>query len=549
MNPVLRNTLRRTTPRFNRDVVDGFAKKMLAKGPEWIDEQIKSSLTSLSDHIDFQYFGWRKVTPREELNKMILNRTSGVSYDLAVNDVYMIELQFAFKGERFSRHMYLIYCKDGNILSMSGSMYHCVPVLSDKVISPTNSRVFVRLHKVKSTFSAKPRNFIVDGVRVLGNVIHGNLLIVAIGQVVDYIGNPLTSVTLYLTGSMGLKQAIMKYTGASDVKVLQGDVGELALDYIVYESTRIKLRGLKSAGYTGHDVKILVSRDVKKRKLCDNIVYGLIYTLELLPVVADDYVDAFNGSLEDEIMLSRILLGRVIYKDSYSVDRVISDINEHYILLEGYLDEHLKDKLGEIGVHADDVFDLLAGIMEKYEYWTNDSAAYNANIENRYIDFMYYLFSDITIGFNKVILAMNKRMSKSDMSIREVNKIMDKNFSPRKILSLTKSTKMNLAMNGCDCTSDIKYPKITSLLEDQSNGNGVHRSPHKTLPEATKVLNGGDLAFGSLLFLTKTRPTPRGRLNMFVNIDTTTGTILLPENIKRDVKVLSRQLEGREDDT
>ena len=60
------------------------------------------------------------------------------------------------------------------------------------------------------------------------------------------------------------------------------------------------------------------------------------------------------------------------------------------------------------------------------------------------------------------------------------------------------------------------YPKITSVLEDQSRGNGVRRGGKNQLPEATKTLKGDDLSFGTLLFLGKTAPSPRFKINVFV---------------------------------
>ena len=162
------------------------------------------------------------------------------------------------------------------------------------------------------------------------------------------------------------------------------------------------------------------------------------------------------------------MLGRITFKNSYSMDRIIESMLEHFDILEGYLDNLNKNKLALSGVKVNDFYDLLHIIMENYNVWLRNSKEYNADINNKYIDIQYYLFYDIIVGFNRIILSINKRITKkANMSYEEVNKIFLNELTTGKIFSLIKSQQQNLAIMLCDNTLDIKYPKITALLEDR----------------------------------------------------------------------------------
>jgi len=549
MNNTLYQIMVNNTPKFNKDVTEGTAKGIFETVPEYINDRIISGMLALSPSVDMKYLGLRYVTPKEEVTKIVFNNINSVLYDIAKNDIYLVELKFTYQGKPFSRYLYLPYSEPGNLITFSDTLYHILPVLSDSVITPSYNEVFVRLLKAKLSFTSTIKNFIVDGVTVPGEVINSQILRVNEAQIVDNIGKPLVSTSLYLTSNVGLVEAYRRYGGIDSVIVTNGDVTDYRVDYVVYESTRIRPKSLKEFGYSPHDLKICVKRsEIKSRSFIDNFTYGLIYILDMFPESAVDLENIlYAKNVNLEIKLWKILLGRVSYKNSFSVDRMYGDVEEHFIALSGYVDEHIKSKLSVNSKGINDFFDMLAMILDKYNAWTLNSREYNSSIENRYIDILYYILYDIIVGFNRVILSINKRASKKAILVeKEIIKIMNNELSPKTILNLTRSSSLNLAISACDYSSDIKYPKITSVLEDQSRGQGARRGGKNQLPEAAKTLKGGDLGFGSLLFLGKQTPSPRFKLNLFLNYNVDTGRINHPSDLERRLKKLNNLLVGRQ---
>jgi hypothetical protein len=546
MNDIFAKMVKNHTPQFNKDVTEGISPQILRTIPEFLDSIIRTSIRSLTPNVNLKYKGYRRLTPKEEFNKLFSNAENKTTYDLAASDLYMIELQFEYNGEPFTKHLYLPFTERGNLIRISNTTYHIVPVLSDTVISPSHKEVFVRLLKDKLTFRGTTRNFIVNGEKIPGEVIHSNIVKVNETQISDNIGKPLSATSLYPLCEYGFVETCKRYFKTKDFIVTDGDASKYVNTHNIYESTKIKPRGLKEVVYTGHDIKICVPKKLPVTPMLENFIFGLIYVMDIFPDQTSDFLMLLElGNVEKEKLYWRILLGRISYKNSYSVDRIVVDINDHFTTLQGYMDELIKGKLRENGVVVDNFFDLLMVIMDNYNIWLLNSKEYNGNINNRYIDILYYIMYEIIVGFNKVILAINKRAQKRSCTSREILKIVNNELTSRKIFGLVKSKQINLSVMLADYTSDIMYPKITAVLEDQSRGNGVKRGTKSQFPDSTKTIKGQDLVMGSLLFLTKTAPSPRFRANVFLKYSPETGKLIIPDDLARSIAKLDTLLQGK----
>jgi len=468
VNKLLKGVMLENTPRLSGIVINGTAKGVLAGMPEYLDEFFSSGMRALNPGIDFRYEGYRIVPPHEEYNSIIAKPTTPIKYDLSHSNVYLVEFRFSYNGVLILRPMYLPYADEGNLITVGGSKYHIMPVLSDTVMSPSESGVFMRLLKAKLNFTDKSRYFMVNGVKTVGRVIHGDILKPGKKRIEDRIGRPLTATGLYILGKYGIRETFARYGNVKDIIVTKEDSLVCPDGYIEYGSMGVRPRGLKMVPYIPHKVRLFVKEDGCVRSFVDVMAYSIIYTLDILPDIQDDVIEVYAGNdLCCETSFWRIILGKIIYKNSYSIDRIVQDLEDHYRALENYVDEMLRRKLVEAGIRVDSFFDLLGVMMTNYSNWVLESNEYNSNIENRYIDILYYLTCEIIIGFNRIILTINKRAGKTAaIGHKEVKKIVDNELTTKGVYRLTKSKEPNLAISSVDASSDIMYPKITSDLED-----------------------------------------------------------------------------------
>ena len=547
MNSILSRTIDDNTPKFNPDVMHGTGEKILPGLPDYLDGVFRQNAKSLYPGIPLTYLGYRYITPKEEYNITIGNKNTIPAYDIAKYDIYPIELQFTYAGTNFNRLLYLPYCSDGNVITLLGTEYFIKPVLSDTIITPSTNKVFVRLNKSKINFESKPKPFVVDGYIVTGGVICCDAFVVNKDQVSSQLGSVVVPSVLYPLGHIGLRETFKKYLDIPDVIVTTDNVDEYRETHTVYESTKRVPRAYKIPGYRGHDIKIVVPKDVKDTEYVRSVAFGIIYTFDILPAYQDDFIRFVNNpkELSREIQFWRIMLGTMAYKDNYSPEKVYGDMQVHFDKISSYVDNDTIDKLATTGIHVESFYDLVAVILGRYGQWVINSREYTSNIDNRYIDYVYYLTYDIILGYNRVINTLNKRSAKGPLSVKEVIKIFTNEMSPKKILSITKAMSINLAIEICDSSGDIPYTKLTSNIDDQSRGNGVTRAAKATIPEAAKNINGPDLMFGSLLFLGKNVPSPRFKLNMFARYNLATGKIITPPELSKPVAKLTKLLTKR----
>lgn len=550
MNNTLARIIDETSPKFNKEVTDGNVPRVLKGCPEYLDAIFRSSIKSLSPSVDMEYLGVRRLTPEEEFRYSFTGSPPRATYDIAVSDIYMVEFMFRYGNEYINKPMYLPYALDGNILRISSAVYAITPVLSDTVISPSSDKVFVRLLKDKLTFESFSYNIIFNGERKPKHMLYTTIIKTSKLKIMDNLGKVVTAASLYLLGEYGLRGSIKKYAGIDDVVITNKSVDKLREHYNVYESTGLPPKALKEKrGYVKNEIKICIPKSANITTYLENLIVGAIYTIDVLPHNQEDLLNADeHRNLDDERMYWRIALGRIAYNNTYSIDRIGPDTDSHFNALQGYLDNLIQEKLRENDIIVDTFFDLIAVLLSRFNTWLLNSKMYNSDISNRYIDIYYYILYDIIIGFNKVILNINKRADKKIgiLDLKEINKMFNNDFIARKIFSVVKSKQISLAAQSIsDYTLDIKYPKITALLEDQSRGDGVKRSAKVKFPEATKSIKAQQLAMGSLLFLSKTAPSPVFKSNMYMLYNTDTGKLIIPPELQKKLDKLEKMLQGR----
>ena len=553
MNSVLANIIDTKCPQFNKRVSDGNIKDILKKCPEYLDTVFRSSIKSLAPSVDLVYDGCRRLTPEEEYRANFVGTPPKAQYDIAVSDLYMVEFQFTYcQRDVIKKPVYLPYANEGNILKISDVVYAMMPVLSDTVISPSSTHVFVRLLTATLTFESYIYNVILNGSKEPKSLIHTTIIKTSKMTLMDNLGKVMSAASLYLLGKYGFLESVRRYANTDKVIVSSKNVDHLREEYDVYESTKMRPKNLKDKYYTGHDVKICIHKSVNvtNNPFLENFIVGTIYTLDVLSFSADDFSNAVEtGNLQDEIMFWRICLGRISYNNTFSVDRYVADSDAHFVALEGYLDSLIKEKLKENNIVVESFFDLIYVIMDKFNVWLLGSKMYNSDLSNRYIDIYYYILYDIIVGFNKVILNINKRADKKTggpLDLKEINRIFNNDFGVKKIFSMVKSSQISLAIQSIsDYTLDIKYPKITALLEDQSCGKGVRRASKSQFPEATKTLKAQQLFLGSILFLNKTKPSPVFKSNLYMTYNENTGRLLINPTTRARLEKLESMLKGR----
>ena len=547
MNSVLKDVYDKHVPNFNEKIINGFSSSVVLHAAEYVDRVIQSSMRSTTSGLE--YHGYRRLTPKEELETIVSGNGMKKPYDLAGTDIYLIELLFTYNGEKLhGRYLYLPFVKEGGIMAISGTDYYICPVLTDTVISPMDNKIFVRLLRDKLTFTSVKRNFYKNDKIHIGDIIYSEeLLRIRVNN--NNLGKVFPPSLFYVLGKYGVMESFMTYTGTEPIFTMDDKYAkELMKTHDVYTTTKRKPRGLKVDRYMPHNMSICVPKETNSH-IAETFIHSMLYGFDILPELAKDFNKVINNKeVGKEIRYWRMLMSRITLKDTYSPDIGFTMINDHYKILDSYMDPMIREKLKESGMFVETIFDLLVMLNEDFNKLIADSKRYTNNIYNRYIDVLYYLLYDIIVGINKSVSEINKMSSKKHLGADKISSIMNMQLPKRRIFKISKSKEQNITLQLVDTSVDSKYLKITSVLELQERGRGVTRSSGNPFPENVRTLSGTDLFIGSLLFLPKKVPTPKVRINPFATYDDKTKRINPNVPTRNKLGLLDIMLAGRVDD-
>lgn len=468
MNKVLSRIIDENSPKFNKFITNGMCELVLKQIPEYLDSIFRFSIKSLNPTVPLTYEGYRMLTPEDEYN-LVLKAKSKLTYDIARSDVYPINFVFRYNGEELLRPIYLPFARKGNLFMVSDVTYDITPVLSDTVITPSYISIFLRLLKDKLTVNRKEYGISFNGNKIPGLVIHTNI----VKHKKDAPKNKtLTPVSLYILGKYGIKASIDKFAvkkgvinsgeDAPYIITTEDDVSKYRDKYDLYQSLNEQTLTIPN------NIKILIHKNRLQSDWLNNFITGIIYAFDVYPQFICDFFE--QEKVKDEIYFWRLLLARIEFQNAYSVMKLEAEMREHFNSLEYYLDPLIETKLAQKGIFVKDFFELLSYLIDNFNKLILDNKEYNSDLNNRYIDILYYICYNFIRGFNRSMIDLNKRDSKKTtsgtVSKENVNKVLSQSFNNTLVFKLVKSKETNLAIQLTDATSDVMYPKVTAVLED-----------------------------------------------------------------------------------
>ena len=538
MNRALKNVILKRDKKLNHDVMDGLSRKTIPSLPEYLHHIIRASVPTKY----IEYLGYERLSPIDEFWTQFNNKGLKLippnknKIDITDNTLYKVKYIFKYKDEIIERIIMLPYVRRGGLLTLSGAQYYIAPVLTEYVISSSGNDVFARLIKDKVTYRRLDKGIVIDG----------NKEVVGITVTKPYRINkntnknvPISLLMLVKYGFYGVFKRYMSIDEKDMIILKDTDpTPEQKKDFMVFESMGRKPRRLKDNDYIPHNIKILVKRD-KVTPTVKKIIASIITTFDYINVFSRNIISAIKDK-DTENRFWKIILGKMIYNNKkYTLDKILYDMNEFMNNLDNYIDDITKQRLKEIGIKVENYYDLLFWVIDNFERMTLEGIDRSADISNRYIDINYYIAYDLIHGFNLAMYALIKEFNrKSNVTVKDINKIFDTHWSTRKIYSLVKGG-TNIAMNPVDYSGDNHYFKITSSLVDQNQGQGVKKSKDNNFPKSTRRIHGEDPYIGSILYITKKAPSPRFKINPYAKINEE-GKFVFDKKTKQAIKKLNK---------
>lgn len=542
--PFQRLVAAKTTP-WNPDIMNVLSTKMVKDVMTYLDKITGSAMLSLNRGIPLEYAGYKMLTPEEEFKVVSADGTKKKEYDFGRSDVRMIRMFFNFENEAISpKNLYIPFVDELGIMHISDTKYLNIPVLSDTILSPTSKDVFTRLLRDKVTFKRESKIVLLNGRILDGDLIYKDLYRTQNRVITDNIGKVVTPSPAYLFGKYGLIETFEKYAKTTPILIYGDYDKEKYKDYDVFSSTGDKPWSLKNDNYIPHQTHMLIHKEMSNDYFIQVLAVGFFYMLDVFPERAEELTLVINSNaVKDEIDYWRILLSKIIFKNSYSVERGLGDIDNHFQSLESYIDPIVKEKLAENDLIINQFFDLIAYVCSVFKSLTTNYKLISADIRNRYVDILYYILYDIFEALIKTLFELNKKKDRGMSITKElIDTTFNQTFSTKKIFNLNSKNGVNISLLISDSVGDNKL-KLSCTCELQENGKGVNKAPKQKNAIRTTPLNPTSAIFGSIYNISKSYLDPRRFMNPFVKLSKASRVDLSPERIEY-IKIMDGLFSG-----
>lgn len=505
------------SPKFNYQMVEGISTARINRAVEYIDQFITYSCQrKTSTHL--KYLGYKELGPKEEM-KFLFSKTSKVMYDIAENDIYLVEFYFQYGDNPDIKTclFYLPYLHKGNIIHLSAGKFLVMPTLADKVISVGQKIIFINILTAKYSFSRSYAGVVVDDklhrVPVINTELYKNQ-----SKKLEDTTKARTTVMHYMLANFG-------YT--KTMEMLLGFVPKAVYDSNVKNHVVVRSTGKPPHGYIKNKViyqvthiKFLVPED----KFNENVLYvigNIFYILDNFPEIVS--ID----ELDNTVMWKR-LLAEIIHSGNHGLAYLSEKINAHFSDLNSSFDTITIGKLQDGGVMSSSLIELLVVIFQNFNNWIMHSES-RSLYHNKSYEVESFVLAPITSRITRTVLDISKeelRINGAQLEMKTVDKILNNYMKTRSIFILRKGCPFVASV---EYSGDHLYPKNTAMVVEQEsdfvNVTGeANTSERKTLVATASTV-------GSILNLSKNNPTPLLRANPYVRVDPVTGTILPHEHL------------------
>jgi hypothetical protein len=548
MLPEVRDMYLKNVVPFADEAVGDYVKHQLHKAMSYIDAVIRGAMRSAPPQL--KYHGLQPLLPWEEVS-IGADKTAVKTFDINTSNIRQVRLLLSYDGvEVPNAYLYIPYATSPNLMEITGTEYMVSPVLCDTVLSPTDVAVFMKSMSDKIFFRFTNRNILKNDRTILGTIIYSDELYrLTKGQ--SELGAIVTPIAFYLLRRYGIKETFNRILGYTPIVGFKEDLDRMRDTHNIYSSTKKKPRAMKTETYNGHNFAIAIDKHVHVDKIALTVLLtSVISTLDHLPEYADSIVESINlGDLNIEKNSWHICLARILFKDTFTLDRANIALEEHDLTLESLMDDITLSDLKLINVDVNDFYEFIEYMISQFHSLINTAKQHN-DIVNKHYDVLYYLLFPLIFGIHNFVKKITRNSVQRQLPVTKVVRILNESFSKMIIFKLvTGPDGTNLNLTTAECPGDNYAVKLTQYVESQKNGQGVKRKPKNSgvkLPEEFASIEPSHVAVGTLSNIPKSVPTPVSRKNCFLNIDEN-GKPVIPDDINEKLTLLGVLLNGKID--
>lgn len=505
------------SPRFNSRLCEGLAVEQLKEAPMYIEQVVRALEKGWPS--DIQFVGCYPCTPLEQFQRLTNLSKRHNTYEITDSDVYMVRLDFRFRGEIMSHHMLLPYAKRGNVIELRSSRFVISPAVVDNFFSIEDSNIFIPFTGSRNNFSVVKAWYRANGTELSVDVVYSKLYnakkdeAVATKDVHSVLAN-------YLFAYYGVTETFKRFF---DTDVVFGTTEITKENYPTDQWVICETSGncrFKKKRETQTNIRIAVKlkpEEFEKDRGVASMVGGLFYILDNVAdfgFVEADYLDMPR-------VWQRALL-RFIFRKIESEKKALEQIRVHLDSIESYVDQIEIDKMRFEGIEATTTNELFAHLIKNFNAMTGNSNS--ADRRGKVLAVTRFVLYDIVKRLqgikNELVRLTGPRLNKSN-----VDSIFNSKFPVDTILNISNHGEVNNLESASDC---LLYKQTLPVIS-QTRATGkstANKASEMDKPE--NWLHPSICEAHSYLAITKSVPVGDGKANPMINLGERDEILAMP---------------------
>lgn len=522
-------------PPMNPRIMNGHLTYEIADQERRIDETIRKAFDGRFGG-RLRCGGLTQCSPNEAYNHAIKPKNTERTFELAPSDVYLCRTSLFFDGEPLTDvYLYLLTVERGALARISRTMYNFRPTISDKVISPENKLIFVRLDQYRTNLMQLSHPITVNGRHVMeSEVVWGQIHKSSKEKKVGPKTKAKSCLVHYLLGHYGFTEMFKKYVGYVPI---YGDRLEITEEkyprdkWLIIRTAHDLSRAVSCAevGYSPTELRMAIPIDQWTTKM-KAFVMSVFYVVDSFPSILT--LDKMEHTTS-----WRLTLGHILFSPSLTVQRILSQVDEHFASSDTYMDVESIHKLKQNNHEVADFRDLmalLAGEFTALLKTSNDGSLYG-----KYLDTLRDVLDPVIKSINNTKYELMKLELKSNsVTPNKVKDCIVRSIRTGAIFDNNKNSQLVEATSSC---TDHPYFKMTSRLGVADRSPGGKSKTRVTLG-ARHYVNTSKMMVGSLLNLSKHNPILESHANPWMRTDPDNGTILEDPDMAAELAEVDEKL-------
>lgn len=494
---------------LNKDVCNGLAVKEFKRIVPELDRVLHTAFDTLGDWIKYKSYSYMDI--RDQFVQFSRGREGKINYEMLPSDTVMVKFHFEIQGVPFDRFLAIpTEARIGGTTMLRGVWYNILPTLTDNLFSIGVDKIFIPVTRRKFSVFRESKYVRIDGQMTMADTYYSELY-----KQKSSSSKKRPQLLNYIFCTDGMTEGF-KYFDKDVTVQYSHDINE-------EEFPRDKFHYCESPGTTNaskiqkHEKLILLLPREQMDSTAKSLIASFFYMYDTCVTEMSMRLEDMEGTTLWKLALVRFARNQKEADDIVALER----IDEHLESISHYLDEMVQRRLRFEGINITQINELFRYLI------INFSKMVLSNNVSGVIGKRLSVVPDVIYPAIEMTFTLTLELTKHggpNVNYANIKRIMERGFRATHLLH---QFQKQPTITVLDTATDLLIAKTTSEIHNPLKAAGSKIASQMQNPAYR--FDAEMLLAHSIMMVTKSEPSARGRINCFIPLGKNNEVILPPE--------------------